>query len=1241
MKYLLQTLLSITLCLVLGAETIAQKPQLVVQNGHNETVYTLAISPDKKYLASGGIDRKIIIWDITSGKQLYSLTEHTLAVLSLAFSPDGKYLASGSADGSVKIWDIVRGIKLEDISLQPKGVTCVIFSPDSKLLAITGTSKTINIWDIDAKKVKYTFTGYKATVEKIVFSPDGKSLVSFGQDYSMVVWEFGADKPVQFNIYKEQMSLDTSLSISPDGNYVAAASSYSNVTIWNIKTGAMELIPLPAESAEQTKPETSDLVFVSNEELIYESNDQIYSWNFRTKKVTKLADCQHSTGNGLVISKDYKLLVFSYDDVIETLDLETKESKKFKGGFEYIYNLDFFPNGLTLASNGISQRFFGDKIELDKKEKGRMTAKLKGTRYEYISETDTLANFGMISTGAGSPNIELEKLDGNSEPKIIKAHSESITAMSVQKDGNLLATSSEDGTIKIWDVRNWEKPQRIINENARQLAFSPNGNWLAVAIKDKKLKLYDTKTWRSQDLFEKGDSPFGHLIFSSDSTKIAAHVSAGSVEQYLMVWDIANNRNYVFKLDPLPKDFSFRDLLGLSPFRGLTLMSTISDYANMEATRGPISFSADGRFIACQYKDLVKATNSIKIWDLETGAEVNNFIGHTGAIRATAISPNNKVLASGGNDTTIKLWDIKNGKELATLSTLDRQRWVIFTPEGRFDTNFELEDDETLHWAIPGRALETLPLDVFMRDYYEPKLFERLLICTETDNCYCPEDSLCDQQVEFRKVRNLSEINIVRPEVKIVKVSLPDANREVNVTVEVSKASGLVEQGNGQQITRTTDVYDLRLFRDKQLVSDAPFDGAEKIERRKMEIESSEWKSKFETELKIWRESTKVELNPQTGKQTLSFKVQLPKGKDSSNVKFTAYAFNEDRVKSETAKYEWTAEQKANLPNADPNIKRRAYIFSIGVNDSKLSYSAKDANQFQKIVPEKLRQAGIYEIVPIQLVTATDDNGRLVVNATKQNIKTVFDLLAGKNVAPEMKRKIPNFQQIERSTPDDLIIFTYSGHGYSGKNSDFYLVLSDSNGKSPNPAIPASNLLISGEELALWLHDIEIDEMALIIDACQSAAAVESLGFKPGPLGSRGFGQLAYDKRLKVLVATQSDNDAIQADGIIKGGLLTYALIDEGLIEGKADSESEKDGKIMLDEWLEYGEAQIPRIFKIASETQILSTGVKKRLVWKKLNNSNNFNAEQQKVLQRASLFNFSRQNNDTLLFLTNINGKN
>lgn len=161
-----KTLILSFVCLTSITMAIGQKPQLVVQTGHGKEVSALAISPDKKLLASGGSDHRIVIWNIPTGRQVYSLSEHTQAVLTLAFNHSGNLLTSGGADGSVKIWDVARGVKLEDLAVQPKGVSCVAFSRDDKYLAIAGAEKMIVVWELSARKVAFRLRGYDAAVER-------------------------------------------------------------------------------------------------------------------------------------------------------------------------------------------------------------------------------------------------------------------------------------------------------------------------------------------------------------------------------------------------------------------------------------------------------------------------------------------------------------------------------------------------------------------------------------------------------------------------------------------------------------------------------------------------------------------------------------------------------------------------------------------------------------------------------------------------------------------------------------------------------------------------------------------------------------------------------------------------------------------------------------------------------------------------------------------------------------------
>jgi hypothetical protein len=162
---------------------------------------------------------------------------------------------------------------------------------------------------------------------------------------------------------------------------------------------------------------------------------------------------------------------------------------------------------------------------------------------------------------------------------------------------------------------------------------------------------------------------------------------------------------------------------------------------------------------------------------------------------------------------------------------------------------------------------------------------------------------------------------------------------------------------------------------------------------------------------------------------------------------------------------------------------------------------------------------------------------------------------------------------------------------------------------------------ISGAELSNWLRDLDAGWLTLIVDACHSAATVATPGFKPGPMGSRGLGQLAYDKGMQILTSTQADDLALES-GVIQQGLLSYALVHDGL-EGAQADDAPADGRILLTEWLRFAEERVPQLYEEVRRGRIRavrptpdSRGVPLRLSGDERTLSG----------QRPSLFDFRRQ---------------
>jgi WD40 repeat protein len=170
-----------------------------IRNGHvvdgkSRPVNAVAFSPDGKLLASGGNDGFLRLWETKSGQQKSALPT-VVAVDSIAFSPDGARVAAAGGPGrKVHIWDVETGTEVFTLEGHTDGVTCVRFSPDGKRIASAGRDKTVRLWDAKTGQKVAVLEGHEQTVYCLAFSPDGKTLASGSGDRTIRLWDMPSGK---------------------------------------------------------------------------------------------------------------------------------------------------------------------------------------------------------------------------------------------------------------------------------------------------------------------------------------------------------------------------------------------------------------------------------------------------------------------------------------------------------------------------------------------------------------------------------------------------------------------------------------------------------------------------------------------------------------------------------------------------------------------------------------------------------------------------------------------------------------------------------------------------------------------------------------------------------------------------------------------------------------------------------------------------------------------------------------
>ncbi len=764
------------LCIALQFTPVkSQKPELVIQSGHQSEIEMASISPDGRYLLSVEEDSKAILWETESGRQIIMFKE----VMAAGFSSDGNSIEMVMDDYSFRKTDYSGKIlyRYPSSDKGPDRAKRLMYTyyPDDGLFDWNGLIYHRDLgfqFRVDIPDYGLAHH-YSSVLNQLVIG--GRKTITFcnvpsGEIVQSFKLDFDENDELRF------------VRISPDGKWLAAGSK-KDLFVVEIATGQVKhTFKYGDLTSSYRKFELINATFSSD------------SKNLLVLTPKQIILYEGATGNKIWETPQSGIMVNEYGSNCGVLGFSPDGKKVFLGGTKKIYTANATTGALETLFTGSSAAWLDQNFLVNNDQQ----LVVKSGRTNFVNWN--------LSSGAMEKTVPITSIDEcinvssdgksfyifpdrnfakklNASGEILKEYPTDVTAnmpatIGQSYDGKYIATSGRfacDTCVSTWHesynlyVYDAITGKKIIGRpgEAASSKFANNSNLLA--IKDN----FDKLPLRFIDI------PTGKVVSEITLPQKSGYPSKmqfSSTDRYFVIHTTAIN------------------IVEMESKKIITIDNNLPDNSSCITAR----FSSDEKYYV-----MGSGNGKVFFYDIATGSYNTALTIDCSVSRVEGISftKSDRFMFLNSEDNFIQVWDLSIRKLVATLyPNTNTNDWAVITPDGRFDASVDAQS-----YLFFRKDLDLFPLGALFEQFYTPALLPRILA----------GEVFPEVEVDFNKIKQAPVVKIRYQETDHRNLEVADdiatyinSTGLAEITVTASSKDDVIDEirlfHNGKIVTLTT-----------------------------------------------------------------------------------------------------------------------------------------------------------------------------------------------------------------------------------------------------------------------------------------------------------------------------------------------------------------------------------------------------------------------------------------------------